>query len=148
MTCGPATSWTWAALKEAPHMWLQIEPAGFGPCFHLPGQPILEFQFFEPQPHGFLDPSHPTGKVDLFFGSQMMGSCFWFWAVWSGGTSKAPNQTWFLVQRAADDQELVLEPSNYPQNRQLASHNLGCNNPLGPPSTLLPFLFWLGGFPY
>ena len=25
--------------------------AGFGPCFHLPGQPILEFQFFEPQPN-------------------------------------------------------------------------------------------------
>ena len=27
------------------------QAAGFGPCFHLPGQAILEFRFFEPQPH-------------------------------------------------------------------------------------------------
>ena len=26
------------------------QTACFGPCFHLPGQPILEFRFFEPQP--------------------------------------------------------------------------------------------------
>ena len=25
--------------------------AGFGPCFHLPGQPVLEIRFFEPQPY-------------------------------------------------------------------------------------------------
>ena len=35
-------------------MWLKIkqegQTAGVGPCFHLPGQPILEFRFFEPQP--------------------------------------------------------------------------------------------------
>ena len=28
--------------------------AGFGPCVHLPGQPILGYRFFEPQPHCFL----------------------------------------------------------------------------------------------
>ena len=35
-------------------MWLKIkelgQTAGFGPCFHLPGQPILEFRFLEPRP--------------------------------------------------------------------------------------------------
>ena len=25
--------------------------AGFGPCFHLPGQPIWEYRFFEPDPN-------------------------------------------------------------------------------------------------
>ena len=28
------------------------QTAGFGPCFHLPGQPILVFRFVEPQPFG------------------------------------------------------------------------------------------------
>ena len=34
-------------------MWLKMKQegyAGFGLCFHLPGQPNLEFRFFEPQP--------------------------------------------------------------------------------------------------
>ena len=36
-------------------VWLKIrrsegQTAGCGPCFHLPGQPILEFRFFEPPP--------------------------------------------------------------------------------------------------
>ena len=36
--------WVWLKIKE------EGQTAGFGPCFHLPGQPILEFHFFEPQP--------------------------------------------------------------------------------------------------
>ena len=36
-------------------MWLKIkqegQTAGLGPCFHSPGQPVLEFRFFEPQPN-------------------------------------------------------------------------------------------------
>ena len=37
------------------------QTAGFGPCFHLPGQAILEFRFFEPQPNG--DWPHPDPEV-------------------------------------------------------------------------------------
>ena len=36
-------------------LWLKIKPegqtAGFGPCFHLPRQAMLEFRFFEPPPY-------------------------------------------------------------------------------------------------
>ena len=36
--------WVWLKIKE------EGQTADFGPCFHLPGQPILEHRFFEPQP--------------------------------------------------------------------------------------------------
>ena len=36
--------WLWLKIKQ------QGQTAGLGPCFHLPGQPILEFRFLEPQP--------------------------------------------------------------------------------------------------
>ena len=36
--------WVWLKIKQ------EGQTAGFGPCFHFPGQPILEFRFFEPQP--------------------------------------------------------------------------------------------------
>ena len=35
------TIWVWLKIKQ------EGQTAGFGPCFHLPGQPILEFRFFE-----------------------------------------------------------------------------------------------------
>ena len=43
---GPASSrWVWLKTQRS-----EGQTAGFGPCFHLPGQPILESRFFEPQP--------------------------------------------------------------------------------------------------
>ena len=33
--------WVWLKIKQ------EGQTAGFGPCFHLPGQPISEFRFFE-----------------------------------------------------------------------------------------------------
>ena len=41
--------WAWLKIKR-----LDGQTAGFGPCFHLPGQPILEFRFFETQPYQFV----------------------------------------------------------------------------------------------
>ena len=42
----------WTSLLK--WLWLKIEQegqtAGFGPCFHLPGQHILELRFIEPRP--------------------------------------------------------------------------------------------------
>ena len=32
--------WVWLKIKQ------EGQTAGFGPCFHLPGQPIVEFRFF------------------------------------------------------------------------------------------------------
>ena len=51
-------------------VWLKInqegQTAGFGPCFHLPGQPILEFRFLEPQPNGEATPRKtPHESPDL-----------------------------------------------------------------------------------
>ena len=37
-------SWMWLKIKQ------EGQTAGFGPCFHLPGQAILDFRFFQPQP--------------------------------------------------------------------------------------------------
>ena len=37
--------WVWLRIKQ------EGQTAGFSPCFHLPGQPILEFRFCEPQPN-------------------------------------------------------------------------------------------------
>ena len=42
---GVEAIWAWLKIKDLG------QTAGFGPCFHLPGQPILEFRFFEPQPY-------------------------------------------------------------------------------------------------
>ena len=42
-------TWVWLKIKQ------EGQTAGVGPCFHLPGQPILEFRFFEPQPHDTAD---------------------------------------------------------------------------------------------
>ena len=42
-----ALIWVWLKIKRS-----EGQTAGFGPCFHLPGQLILEFRFFEPQPFG------------------------------------------------------------------------------------------------
>ena len=39
--------------------------AGFGPCFHLPGQAILEFLFFEPQPYVCFIQRRPLKKLAL-----------------------------------------------------------------------------------
>ena len=44
--------WVWLKMKQ------EGQTAGFGPCFHLPGQPILEFRFFEPQPFELSKPVH------------------------------------------------------------------------------------------
>ena len=41
--------WVWLKIKQG-------QTAGVGPCFHLPGQPILEFRFFEPRPYVFPGP--------------------------------------------------------------------------------------------
>ena len=44
-----------APKRTRPWLWLRIKPGGQaagGPWFHLPGQPILEFRVFEPQPYG------------------------------------------------------------------------------------------------
>ena len=40
------SKWVWLKIKQ------QGQTAGFGPRVHLPGQAILEFRFFEPQPSG------------------------------------------------------------------------------------------------
>ena len=46
----------WQVICIPSWLWLQMnqvgQTAGVGPCFHLPGQAILEFRFFEPQPLG------------------------------------------------------------------------------------------------
>ena len=51
-------SWSFPSAKavELGKVWLKIkrsegQTAGFGPCFHLPGQPILEFRFFLSHSH-------------------------------------------------------------------------------------------------
>ena len=36
--------WVWLKIKQ------EGQTAGFGPCFHFPGPPILDFRFFEPRP--------------------------------------------------------------------------------------------------
>ena len=51
-------------------VWLKIhqegQTAGFGPRFHLPGQPILEFRFFEPQPNVATIRSQPMAARASF----------------------------------------------------------------------------------
>ena len=47
------------------------QAAGFGPGFHLPGQHILEFRFFEPHPNGF--PRKATGENTNMFISESGG---------------------------------------------------------------------------
>ena len=47
--------WVWLKIKR------EGQTAGFGPCFHLPGQPILEFRFFEPQPEKSVTEATPNG---------------------------------------------------------------------------------------
>ena len=51
--------WVWLKMKELG------QTAGFCPCFHLPGQPILELRFFEPRVSSF--PFNPL-KVKLLSG--------------------------------------------------------------------------------
>ena len=45
--------WVWLKIKQ------EGQTAGFGPCFHLPGQPILEFRLFEPQPNPLTSSAAP-----------------------------------------------------------------------------------------
>ena len=46
------SNWVWLKIKQ------EGQTAGFGPCFHLPGQPILEYRFFE---HSQLEDVFQTG---------------------------------------------------------------------------------------
>ena len=52
-------TWLWLKIKQ------EGQTAGLGPCFHLPGQPILEFRFLETQPHFVLRSRMPqfTSKL-------------------------------------------------------------------------------------
>ena len=55
-------------------LWLKIkqwQAAGFGPCFHLPRQAILEFRFFEPLPYLSTYPTEPQESL------RDLKSCFW-----------------------------------------------------------------------
>ena len=88
--------------------------AGF-PCFHLPGQPILEFRFFEPHPNQRLKPplSWLGGELIAFilrtardFATRQTRNneaglgplVFWFGAVGVGGVEKpAPRSCEGLV---------------------------------------------------
>ena len=41
------------------------QPAGVGPNFHLPGQPILGSRFFEPQPHFVGSPRRKAASIRM-----------------------------------------------------------------------------------
>ena len=56
-----ALFWLWVKIKKGG------QTAGVGPCFHLPGQAMLEFRFVEPQPENTGKPQkgnrNPSGGV-------------------------------------------------------------------------------------
>ena len=55
--CLVVSMWVWLEIKRS-----EGQTAGVGPCFH-PGQPILEFRFFEPQPSFFLAALFPGPRA-------------------------------------------------------------------------------------
>ena len=73
---------TFTNLEEGHHpiIWVRLkmeqegQTVGFGPCFHLPGQPILEFRLFEPQPFAFKQPGFDTSQHRLPEVSNASGS--------------------------------------------------------------------------
>ena len=56
--------WMWLKIKRS-----EGQTAGLGPCFHLPGQAILEFRFFEPQPRASI--ANCSGKRETGGGEQI-----------------------------------------------------------------------------
>ena len=66
--------------------------AGFSPCFHLQGQPILGLPYFAPQPDGktvaSCVPHHPSSAEPNSFGSAARGKRS------SGGTGAACRHGW------------------------------------------------------